>query len=507
MSQTFKTAAARGGTLGASQHQHEDQKMSETMSTTLPGHPAARDIADLPAPPGLPLIGNALQLHPRTIHRTMEDWSRRYGTMFRARIGSRQVVVLADGAAINAVLRDRPDGFRRPAVTAEVSDELGGNPGVFLAEGDAWQRQRRMVMHAFSPAAVKAYFGRLAHVARRLEAGWLQAAAQGHEIDLTGDLKRYAVDVIAGLAFGADVNTIEAGDDAIGRHVDTVLAGVARRSLMPFPYWRWVRLPADRRLERSVLAVRSATDGFIAGARAALAADPGLRERPANLLQAMLVAADHPDSGVDDAAVAGNVTTMLLAGEDTTSSALAWLIWLLWRNPAALARATDEVRRHVPDVAALTYEQTEPLDYVQACALEAMRLKPPAPFLPLEALRETTVLDVRLPPGTLLWCVMRHDSVDARCFPSPDTFDPERWLPDAQGAHRADRQAALPFGAGPRICPGRYLSLLEIKVAMATLLSRFDITAVHATGRPEPAEVMGFVMGPSPLTMTLRPRA
>jgi cytochrome P450 len=470
------------------------------MSTATLNPPRLRDVADLPAPRGLPLLGNAHQIKPSTIHQTMERWARIHGPMFRARMGTREVVVLSDSEAIAAVLRDRPDGFRRPAITSEVAAELGGEVGVFAAEGDAWRQQRRMVMHAFSPAAIKAYFDRLAQVAQRLERRW--TAADGRAVDLSGDLKRYAVDVIAGLAFGADVNTVETGEDALQSHVETVMSGIARRSLMPIPYWRWFRLPADRRLERSVAAVREATDRFIADARAALAAEPALRERPANLLQAMLAAADQPDSGVDDAAIAGNVSTMLLAGEDTTSSALAWLVWLLARNPDALRRARDEVLRHAPDPSALTPEQVGALDYLDACAMEAMRLKPPAPFLPLQALRDTKVMDVMLPKDTLLWCVMRHDSVDASVFPDPQRFDPERWL---QGGG-ADRQAALPFGAGPRMCPGRYLSLMELKVAMAMLLARFEIVEVHARDRAAPEEVMGFVMAPSPMSMTLRLR-
>jgi cytochrome P450 len=461
------------------------------------GVSAAQEVAGLPAPRGLPLLGNALQIRTSNVHLAMERWSREHGPMFRVRLGPREVVVLSDSVAITAVLRDRPDGFSRPAITAEVSEELGGNVGLFLAEGDVWRNQRRMVMHAFSPTAIKAYFDRMVQVAQRLERRWM--AAGERDIDLTADLKRYTVDVIAGLAFGADVNTIESGNDAIQDHVDTVLSGVARRSLFPFPYWRYVKLPADYRLERSVRAVREATDGFIADARAAMAADPVLRERPANLLQAMLAAADQPDSGVDDSGVAGNVTTMLLAGEDTTSSALAWLIWLLWQNPAALARVQEEVRRHAP---ALTIENIGALDYLDACALEAMRLKPPAPFIPLQALRDTDVMGVRLPRGTLLWCVLRHDSVDGRVFPDPQRFDPERWLPGGT----ADKGAALPFGAGPRTCPGRYLSLMELKVAMAVLLGRFDIVDVRARDRAEPGEVMGFVMGPTPMGMRVRAR-
>lgn len=82
--------------------------------------------------------------------------------------------------------------------------------------------------------------------------------------------------------------------------------------------------------------------GFISRAARQLQEQPGLRERPVNLIQAMLAARDREGSGITEADVAGNVLTMLLAGEDTTANTLAWLIWLLHRNPQALQRANEE---------------------------------------------------------------------------------------------------------------------------------------------------------------------
>ena len=104
------------------------------------------------------------------------------------------------------------------------------------------------------------------------------------------------------------------------------------------PYWRWIKLPADRALARSIVEVNAAVAGLHrAGARSACAHDPALRAQPRNLLEAMIVAADEPDSGIDDNQVAGNVLTMLLAGEDTTANTMAWMIHLLWRHPADAA--------------------------------------------------------------------------------------------------------------------------------------------------------------------------
>ena len=461
-----------------------------------------RRVADLPGPRAWPLVGNLLQLRATRIHQDVERWCRLYGPLFRFTIGRTPVLVVADHKLVAAILRDRPDGFRRPAVTARVSEELGGAPGLFLAEGTEWRDQRRMVMAGFAPTAIKAYFPALLAVAQRLQRRWEAAAQAGRAIELTDDLKRYTVDIIAGLAFGTEVNTIDGGEDIVQRHLDIIMAGVARRSFSPIPYWRHVRLPVDRRLERSVAALHSAIETLIATARARMAHAPARREQANNLLEAMISAAGQGGSGVDDRAVAGNVSTMLLAGEDTTANTLAWMLYLLQRHPESMRRAQDEVRRIAPDPAAFTIHQMDALDYLDACVQETMRLKPVAPFMPLEALRATTVADVLLPQGGMVWCVLRHDSVDEAHVPNAARFAPERWLED--GAAGAGKGIGTPFGAGARTCPGRYLALLEIKVAMAMLLARFAIASIDTPHGKEAVEWMAFVMSPAGLRMRLR---
>jgi len=467
-------------------------------TTTTPAASALRPLSSLPGPSGLPLIGNLLQLRPRKVHADVEAMAQRYGPLFRMSVGRQPILVVTDTALISAVLRDRPDGFRRPSVTAEASDELGGERGVFLAEGTAWRNQRKMVMQAFAPHAIKAYFPLLARVGARLQARWVQAAQEDRSIALNADLKRYTVDVIAGLAFGEEVNTIEHGDDVVQQQLELIMEGMSRRSLIPFPYWRYVKLPFDRRLEAAVLAMREATNGFIAKARQRMQDDPSRAAKPQNMLEAMLAAADQEGSGIDQNAVIGNVSTMLLAGEDTTSSALSWLAWLLAQHPSALRRAQEEVRRVAPDPANFTIEQMDQLEFVDACAHEAMRLKPPAPFIPLQANRDCAVGDVQVPKDSVVWCVLRHDSVAESKLHNAAGFDPQRWLDSGNV-----RQLAMPFGSGPRLCPGRYLSLLEIKVAMACLLGRFDIVSVGG----DSGEYHGFVMQPGALTMRLSPAA
>ena len=470
-----------------------------------------REIADLPGPRGWPIVGNLFQIERDQLHRNVEAWHREFGPVFRFNLGRRTLLGLADHEAIATALRDRPDGFRRTRPLEAIGKEMGLTAGVFAANGEAWKNQRRMVMAGFDPTHVKAYFSSLLTVTQRLRKRWQPAAAAGTALALQPELMRFTVDAIAGLAFGADINTLESDDDVIQRHLDKIFPALFKRIFSFFPLWRYVRRPADRQLERSIVAVNIAIAGFIDDARARLATDPTRRARPPNLLEAMIVAADAGGSGVTDTEVAGNVMTMLLAGEDTTANTLAWMIYLLHGHPAALQRARAEVRALATDSAAFTTEQMASLDYLEACAHETMRLKPVAPFQVIESLRDTVIAGVRVPAGTGVWCVMRSDSVDARYFSNPEAFEPQRWLDggEASAGHAASsaKRVSMPFGGGPRVCPGRYLALLEIKMAIAMLLTHFDIVDVTTPDGGEAREHMAFTMAPLGLKITLRQRA
>jgi cytochrome P450 len=468
--------------------------------------PPLRRIEDLSGPRGLPLVGNLFQLHRRHIHQDVERWCKTFGPVFRFRGVRRTMVVVSDHELITHLLRDRPDGYRRSSMLQAVSREMGLTPGVFGSEGEAWRRQRRMVMSGLDPSRVRAYFPSLQRVTQRLRGRWQRAAAEGRALDLQAELMRYTVDTVAGLAFGADINTLESDGDVIQQHLDRIFPTLYRRVMSPLPYWRWIKLGADRTLERSMAEVNAEIAGFIAQARARLHADPARRAQPPNLLEAMIVAADEPASGIDDRQVAGNVLTMLLAGEDTTAHTLGWLLHLLHLHPPTLQRARDEVRRVIGTQDAWTPEHLAAMEYVDACIHETMRLKPVAPFVVVEALRESQIADVRIPPGTLVWCAMRHGSLQDGEFAQAHRFDPARWL-DAAQASRGKR-VSMPFGAGPRICPGRYLALTEMKMLLAMLFAHFEIASVAAPGGGgEAEERMSFTMVPVGLSMRLSPRA
>lgn len=277
-----------------------------------------------------------------------------------------------------------------------------------------------------------------------------------------------------------------------------------KRLFAMFPTWRWFKTAGDRALSNSIAIVNRSIDEFVAAARRRLE-DPERRAKPANLLEALIVAADDKESAATDAEIAGNVMTMLLAGEDTTANTLAWMIYLLQQHPDCVAELRREVERLGP-AATWTPEKLAEAKYLEACANETMRLKPVGPFLVVQALRDTVISGTRVPADTLVWLVMRMDSVRDVYFDAPDQFDPRRWLAaESPNAHSPAR-ISMPFGAGPRVCPGRHLAMLEMKMAVATLFGNFDVESVASEDGLEPEEIFSFTMEPAPLRMRLRQR-
>lgn len=470
---------------------------------------ANRSIAELPGPRGLPLLGSAHRLIPvsRT-HLAFEEWGRKYGPIFRVTVGPRLVVGINDADAINAILRDRPEGFRRWSDQRQVIEEMNAStpemrdspPNVFTAEGDEWKRQRRLVITALNTNHLHRYFGVVRIATERLHGRLLAGTRDTSPLSISDTLTRFTVDVTSALAFGHDLNTLEHGTGELQGHIQRVMKMTARRLTSPAPYWRWIKLPADRALDRSLAAIQRSIQGFIEGTRGQMTERPELFDAPENLLQGLL-AAQKADNTFTDQQIAGNVIAILLAGEDTTAHTLGWTIWLLASRPDVQARLRDEAAvAFGGDPVPTEYEAIERLPYAEAVLRESMRLKSVSPLLGVETVEEKTICGASIPAGTRVLLLLRQATHTTAG--RSDGFYPDRWLEDSEET-RAPK--SLSFGAGPRFCPGRNLAFLESKAALGMLARNFELELDESGGPVR--EDFGFTMVPHGLRIRLRERS
>ena len=461
-------------------------------------------LRDLPGPRGLPVLGHLHRLRVDRLHLTLEDWAERYGPLFQIRMGPHRIAVVSDSAAIQRILVQRPQGFRRTRRLESVAAEMRLR-GVFAAEGEDWRRQRRIVVAALNRAKLTDFFPKLAMTAARLQRRWEGAADRGEPVDLCRDLMRFTVDVTMQLAFGVDANTLETPGPAIQRHLDKVFPVLHRRTNAPFAYWRLFRLPSDRVLDRALAALEQEVEGMVRAARERMAADP--EREPADFLEAILAAVESEDSGFSDAEIFANAGTLLLAGEDTTANTLAWAMHYFTHYPDLFERARAEADALIAPAPAIEdLEQANALPFLDAFCNEVMRLKPVAPMHVAEPLADTELLGCLIPRGTPIMMLTRHIATREEHFGAAARFDPERWLAtreDREGCPH-DRRAFLPFGGGPRLCPGRSLALLEIRAVLAMLCRNFDLEPV-GSGK-EVREHLAFTMMPAGLRVRLRRR-
>ncbi|UQU63217.1 cytochrome P450 [Couchioplanes caeruleus] len=450
-------------------------------------------VADLPGPRGLPLLGNLIGFaRGGTPHRSLYRWRERYGPTYRIRLPGTTAVVTSDPGILRAVFRERPDGFRRGRFVSDLIDELGGH-GLFSAEGDDWRRLRRIGTRGLGAASLHASFGTVAGAAGRLRDRWQAAAASGERVDVLDHLMRYTLEVVTGVTMGHELGG--AGEGDLHRHLALVFATLRRRLNSPVPYWRLVRLPADRKVDAAVAQTGRLILDRYAEARSRMAGGG----EPGDFLTALARADLDGEEPLSDADVVGSVLTMIVAGQESSAAATAWAVHFLATHPEVQQRVRAEAEAELdpdgpPDAAALPR-----LRLAGAVIDEAIRLRPPSPFVVMEPLAETTVGGLRVGPGTPIFVLQAYGSAtDADRYPDPGAFRPGRPADAAQG-----EQPYLPFGSGPRFCPGRNLALLEATLLIATICRAFTLEPDTSAGPVGERET--FALYPTNLGVRLRP--
>jgi len=370
-------------------------------------------------------------------------------------------VLLNDPEVARHVLGGNSANYRRPVAVRRVARPLGG-AGLFLAEGDAWRRQRRLLAPAFTPSRIGLLVPHFADAGRHL----LRALQGRPRANLSRAFQHTALEAVLRALFSMPNNDAR---ERLSRLVRDYIEGPGRPNLLDgFAKREDAFAFASGRRERFRARWFTAIEDIIDERRQ----KAPKRER-LDLLDLMLGLADA-DTGetLEPAEIRDQCATMFFAGSETTARLMFWAAYLLAQDQDEQARVRAEVLAFHPDkVSGIDALQNWPR--LRNVLLEALRLYPPLPHLIRDAVGPDLIAGETIAAGTQVWIspwvLHRH----RRFWNDPTAFMPDRFA--GKAAPWIQMPAYIPFGAGPRICIGLSFALTEAQVVLASLLARYRI--------------------------------
>ena len=429
--------------------------LSHPLSRNTPGRLPLRAVLGA-------LRGNALAAFPREAF--TED------LVVQIFFGRRHVI-LSDPDAIHHVLVDQPQNYAKADAATRILRPMLGR-GLFLSAGDDWRQQRRTVAPGFAPRAVRLLAGNVAEVVGEL----IEALTpwEGQTIDFVPVFQTLALEIIGRAIFSLDMKTHA---PELRELILNYAARLGHPSLADFVLPLGVPTPSDLGRRRFRRRWRKLVAKIIDERRARTANGEGQASRDLfDVLAAATADDERPTERLGD-----QVATFIVAGHETTASAMFWACYLLASHPEVQGRIAAEAAGFSlsPEDAA---EAVPQLTYTRAVVDEVLRLYPPAFVITRQAAVDDFVAGIPVPKRSLVliapWVLHRH----RRFWGEPDRFDPERFLPDRP---QPPRFAYLPFGTGPRTCIGAPFALTELVLVLAMLVRHFRIAlAPHRPVNP-----------------------
>ena len=402
-----------------------------------------------PGPKRRPLLGIFREFR-RQPAEFLERMAREYGDFVFIPLGPQNIYFVNHPDLIQDILVTRQALFKKSRMLERARVLLG--EGLLTSEGEVHLRQRRLIQPAFHRERMAGY----AAVMVERAAACREGMKSGEAFDMSVEMSRLTLAIVARTLFSANVDS-EA--DEVGAALSTVLKMF---EVILLPYSDWIEklpLPPIRRFHRARALLDSIIFRIIAERRASGNPDMG------DLLSLLLAARDEDGSVMTDQQLRDEALTLFVAGHETTAVAVTWAWYLLSQNPKAEARFHAELDQvlagRLPSV-----EDLPRLPYTISVFAETLRLFPPAWGIGRRSLADLELGGYTIPGGSIVAMSPYVAHRDARWFPEPLAFRPERWLKEDAARPKF---AYVPFGGGARVCIGERFAQTEGALLLATL--------------------------------------
>ncbi len=387
------------------------------------------------------------------------------------------IVLVTSPDGIRDVL-GRVDEYSERCQVHEEVRQLAGD-SLFVLPNKTWVPRRRALQPVFTKENVRGFGGQMSGAAQMIAAEW----HAGGDVDLDTECRRLTMRSLGRSVLGVDVNERA---DVIAEHMHVASGYAADRALRPVRAPRWLPTPARARARAAVATMREVTMDMVQACRA----DP-TREAP---LVHALIAATDPDTGrsLSDSDISDDLLIFLLAGHDTTATALTYALWALGHHPDAQDRVAAEAAA-IGD-RDLTPDDVPRLEYTRQVLHEALRLQPPAAGVGRLAGHDLAVDGYRVEAGTFMAVGITALHRNPALWERPRVFDPDRFSPEKTRGR--PRWQFIPFAAGPRSCIGEHFATLETTLALATIVRS---TRIRSVDKDFPVEVPYTTVAKGPI--------
>ncbi|MEO7064306.1 MAG: cytochrome P450 [Dokdonella sp.] len=428
------------------------------------------------APLGLPLL-TYIRRDPLAAAIRFQS---RFGDVAKLSILFRRIYYFFSPEAARQILVDHQSDFTREARLLKIFESFQGK-NVLTTEGPDWERQRRILTPGFSPKRIVGYMG-LMRAAIDASVGDELPVEHGRSalVDVDFLTTRITMDVILRTLFSHATTQAEASS------VSTAIRALTRQSMREV-YWAsippsWLPYPGRTAKLKHIKTISDLIATHIK-ARTSKPDDIGTQN---DVLDMLLAARDDaPTTGsasLTSQEIHDNCILLFSAGFDTASSALTWWIGLMATHPEVVEKLRSEMDS--ANFGTSSMENIARLPYLNATIKEAMRLYSPSTALFTRvALRDVVIGQTSASKGTLVVVPIWNLHHDARSFAEPDTYRPERFMPDAPPIPRS---AYMPFGAGPHFCLGQHFATMEMALIAAHIVQHFDLALEAGAVLPEP---------------------
>jgi cytochrome P450 len=433
-------------------------------SASFTGTNFASRPTEIPTTKGLPLVGSLPKML-KDPFQFVADARSELGDIYWLNLGLSKVIILNNPRHAQYIMRDNARNYRKGGPMWDAVRSLLGN-GLVVSEGDFWLRQRRMMQPHFHRKRLAGLTDLMVAAIQEALDMWQEQSKSGKEFNLASGFNKVTMKVIVRTLFGSALShqEMEAVGEAMTFVLDYMISAMVTGNLPS-----WLPAPGRRKYKKAMEVIDETIFRIIAQVRAGDEAD--------NHLLAMLLNTVDAETGetMTDQQLRDEVTTLFLAGYETTSIALTWAFDYLNQNPDILEKMQAEVEEvlvgRTPEFADIPN-----LTYTRMIFEETMRLRPPSYWLPRVLVEDDEIDGHCIPAGTNVVSLnyMYHRHPDH--WDNPEQFNPDRFTKENSAGRHAF--AYIPFGAGQRKCIGMDFAMMEGPLVLAMVAQRFNVKTV-----------------------------